>query len=79
MRGDENISLMVNGITKQNSSIKNMIFSPGEIVKYISARMTLEKGDLIFTGTPEGVSRVVPDDKIEALLEDIGTIKTQIK
>ena len=78
LRGDENISLMVNGITKQNSSIKNMIFSPVEIVKYISARMTLEKGDLIFTGTPEGVSKVVPGDKIDASLENIGTITTQI-
>jgi 5-carboxymethyl-2-hydroxymuconate isomerase len=78
LRGDENISLSVNGITKQNSSIKNMIFSPVEIVKYISARMTLEKGDLIFTGTPEGVSKVVPGDKIEAVLENIGNIKTNI-
>jgi len=56
-----------------------MIFSPVEIVKYISARMTLEKGDLIFTGTPEGVGRVVPGDKIEAQLENIGNIFTQIK
>jgi len=78
LRGDENISLMVNGITKQNSSIKNMIFSPVEIVKYISAKMTLEKGDLIFTGTPEGVSKVVPGDKIEAEIENIGKIKTQV-
>ncbi|MCX6174872.1 MAG: fumarylacetoacetate hydrolase family protein [Ignavibacteriales bacterium] len=79
LRGDENISLMVNGITKQNSSIKNMIFSPVEIVKYISAKMTLEKGDLIFTGTPEGVSKVIPGDKIEAEIENIGKIKTQVK
>ena len=56
-----------------------MIFSPVEIVKYISTRMTLEKGDLIYTGTPEGVGRVVPGDKIEASLENIGTITTQIK
>ncbi len=78
LKGDENISLSVNGIVKQNSSIKNMIFSPVEIVKFISARMTLEKGDLIFTGTPEGVSKVVPGDKIEAALENIGNIKTNI-
>src|SRR3989339_391304 len=78
LRGDEKISLSVNGTTKQNTSIKNMLFSPAEIVKYISARMTLEKGDLIFTGTPEGVSRVVVGDKIEAELENIGKIKTQI-
>lgn len=78
LRGDEVISLSVNGIVKQNSSIKNMIFSPVEIVKYISARMTLEKGDLIFTGTPEGVSRVVPGDKIEANIENLGIIITQV-
>jgi 5-carboxymethyl-2-hydroxymuconate isomerase len=77
-KGDENISLSVNGMVRQNSSIKNMIFSPVEIVKFISARMTLEKGDLIFTGTPEGVGRVVPGDKIEASLENIGTITTQV-
>lgn len=78
LRGNENISLSVNGVVKQNSSIKNMIFSPVEIVKYISARMTLEKGDLIFTGTPEGVGRVMPGDKIEASLENIGMIATQV-
>jgi len=79
LRGEEILSLSVNGNVRQNSSIKNMIFSPAEIVKYISARMTLEKGDVIFTGTPEGVGRVVPGDKIEASLENIGTITTQIK
>ena len=79
LKGDEKISLSVNGTMRQNSSIKNMIFSPAEIVKYISAKMTLEKGDLIFTGTPEGVGRVVPGDKIEAWLENIGKITTQIK
>jgi len=78
LRGDENIFLSVNGNVKQNSSIRNMIFSPVEIVKFISSKMTLEKGDLIFTGTPEGVSRVVVGDKIEAYLENIGTIKTII-
>jgi 2-keto-4-pentenoate hydratase/2-oxohepta-3-ene-1,7-dioic acid hydratase in catechol pathway len=78
LRGGEKITLSVNGNVKQNSSIKNMIFSPTEIVKFISSKMTLEKGDLIFTGTPEGVSRVVVGDKIEASLENIGEIKTQV-
>lgn len=41
--------------------------------------MKLEKGDLIFTGTPEGVGKVVIGDKIEAELENIGTIKTIIE
>ncbi len=78
LTGTEILSLKVNGVQKQNTSIKNMIFSPVEIVKYISSRMTLEKGDLIFTGTPEGVSKVVPGDKIEASLENVGNISTEV-
>lgn len=78
LRGNENISLYVNNSIRQNSSIKNMLFSPVQIVKYISEKMTLEKGDLIFTGTPEGVGRVTVGDKIYAQLENIGTIKTEI-
>ena len=78
LRGDETISLSVNGVTKQNTSIKDMIFSPVEIVKYISTKMTLEMGDLIFTGTPEGVGQVVRGDKIEASLENVGRITTNV-
>ncbi|MGK9369156.1 fumarylacetoacetate hydrolase family protein [Melioribacter sp. Ez-97] len=78
LKGDETIKLSVNGELRQNSSIKNMMFDPVKIVKYISSKMTLEKGDLIFTGTPEGVGRVVPGDKIHAELENIGIIDTEI-
>ncbi|MBM4171507.1 MAG: fumarylacetoacetate hydrolase family protein [Ignavibacteria bacterium] len=78
-KGNEKIKLSVNGNVRQNSSLDKMIFSPVEIVKYISARMTLEKGDLIFTGTPGGVGKVIPGDRIEAEIENIGKISTQIK
>ncbi|OGU63375.1 MAG: 2-oxopent-4-enoate hydratase [Stygiobacter sp. RIFOXYC12_FULL_38_8] len=78
LRGDENISLSVNDTVKQNTSISNMIFNAAQCVKHISSRMTLEKGDLIFTGTPEGVGRVVPGDKLFGEIENIGTIVTQI-
>jgi 5-carboxymethyl-2-hydroxymuconate isomerase len=78
LTGKEKISLRVNGSTKQDTVLENMIFSPVEIVKYISAKMSLEKGDLIFTGTPEGVSKVVPGDKIDAEIENIGRVTTQI-
>ena len=78
LKKDENILLKVNGELRQNSSLRNMIFSPVEIIKYISSRMTLEKGDLIFTGTPEGVGKVVPGDKIFAKIENVGQINTQV-
>lgn len=78
LKGNEKISLSVNGIQRQNSTLDNMIFSPVEIVKFISSRLTLEKGDLIFTGTPEGVGRVVPGDKIEASLENIDSLHNEV-
>jgi len=54
--------------------LKSMISNPAEIVEYISSVMTLEKGDLIFTGTPAGVSRVNRGDKLEAKLGEIAEL-----
>lgn len=75
---NENIFLEVNGTVKQNSSLDKMIFNIREIVSYISKKMTLEKGDLIFTGTPEGVGRVVKGDKIKAGIKNIADVETEI-
>ncbi len=78
IKGDENISLSINGQIKQNSSLANMIFSPVEIVKYISSKMTLEKGDLIYTGTPAGVGKVERGDVINAEIENISSLTTEV-
>lgn len=78
IKGNEKILLKVNDELKQNSSIDNMIFSPVQIVKFISTRLKLEKGDLIFTGTPEGVSKVVPSDFLYGEIENIAKIETKI-
>lgn len=74
----EPIKLWVNKELRQNSPLNKMIFSPVEIVKYISSKMTLEKGDLIFTGTPEGVSKVNRGDKIEAEITNIARLSADI-
>jgi acylpyruvate hydrolase len=79
LNGDERIWLSVNGEMKQNSFLKNMIFDISTLVKFISSRMTLEPGDLIFTGTPEGVGRVVRGDKLEGGIQNIGKVTTVIK
>lgn len=71
LKSDEKLELKVNGIIKQSDTLKSMLFKPAEIVEYISSIMTLEKGDLIFTGTPAGVSRVNRGDKLEAKLGEI--------
>jgi acylpyruvate hydrolase len=74
IKADEKLELKVNGAVKQSDTLKSMLFNPAEIVEYISSVMTLEKGDLIFTGTPAGVSRVNRGDKLEAKLGDIATL-----
>jgi 5-carboxymethyl-2-hydroxymuconate isomerase len=76
--GDEKIFLSVNNELKQTSTIGMMLFNSVESVKNISKRMTLEKGDLIFTGTPAGVGRVVKGDKLSGGIENIGDIETMI-
>ncbi len=77
--GKEKISLKVNDELRQNSNLNKMIFSPIEIVKYISSKMTLEKGDLIYTGTPKGVNKVARGDKLFADIENIGKLEVEIK
>ena len=71
LKSDEKLELKVNGVVKQSDTLKSMIFNPVEIVEYISSIMTIEKGDLVFTGTPSGVSRVNRGDKLEAKLGEI--------
>jgi 2-keto-4-pentenoate hydratase/2-oxohepta-3-ene-1,7-dioic acid hydratase in catechol pathway len=78
LTGNEKIELKVNGEVKQSSPLSQMIFSPVEIVKYISSRMTLEKGDLIFTGTPAGVGKVNVGDILIAKIENVGTLQNKI-
>jgi 2-keto-4-pentenoate hydratase/2-oxohepta-3-ene-1,7-dioic acid hydratase in catechol pathway len=56
-----------------------MIFPPSEIVKYLSERMTLEPGDLIYTGTPEGVSKVERGDVLKSSITNIAEMKNDIK
>jgi 2-keto-4-pentenoate hydratase/2-oxohepta-3-ene-1,7-dioic acid hydratase in catechol pathway len=69
------LSLKVNDEVRQNSNTSFMIFSIEEIIEYISNVMTLEPGDLILTGTPEGVSEIKRGDNLEAKLGDICSLK----
>ena len=73
------ITLAVNGQLRQNSNTRNMIFSIEEIVGYISSIFTMEAGDLIFTGTPEGVASVVPGDLVRAELQEVGILEVGIE
>jgi len=79
------ISTRLNGETLQEGNTCNMIFSVAETVAYISQLMTLEPGDIIATGTPEGVGfkRTPPiflrhDDVVEVEIEKIGTLRNPV-
>lgn len=73
-----NISLMINGEMKQNANTSQMIFKIGYVVHYISSIFGLKKGDLIFTGTPAGVTRLNSGDFIEAEIEKIGKLEIKV-
>ncbi|HZP61912.1 MAG TPA: fumarylacetoacetate hydrolase family protein [Terriglobales bacterium] len=68
----------VNGQTRQRGNTKNFIFPLDVIVRYIAEVMTLEPGDLIATGTPEGVGPVVAGDTVEIEISGIGTLRNPI-
>lgn len=78
------ISLSVNGVQRQNSTTGEMIFKIDEIIEYVSAGTTLLPGDVISTGTPEGVANFtgVPflkeGDVVEASIQGIGTLKNVV-
>jgi len=76
---DEEITLSVNGVIKQEDTLSRMIFNQAELVEYVSSVMTLEKGDLIFTGTPAGVSKVNRGDKLVGKIEGIAELTCRIK
>ena len=70
--------LAVNGVVKQDSDISKLIWGVPEIISFISESMMLAPGDLIMTGTPEGVGPVVRGDLITGGIDGIGEIKTPI-
>ncbi|HEV8537401.1 MAG TPA: fumarylacetoacetate hydrolase family protein [Bacteroidota bacterium] len=75
---DFRIRCSVNGVVRQESSTIGMIFSVEKIIEYVSSFLTLERGDLIFTGTPEGVGPVVAGDVIEAELVGYAKISHRV-
>ena len=80
---DLGIKLKVNGEIKQNSDTGNMIFSIPEIVEFISRITTLEPGDIIATGTPEGTGHasgqfLKDGDSVEVEIDGIGILKNGV-
>lgn len=72
------ISCRVNGALRQRSSTAQMIFSIPRVIEYVSSVFTLEEGDLLYTGTPEGVGAVGVGDELVAELEGYVTTTHRI-
>jgi len=72
------IELKVNGKVTQTSDLSKLIWSVPEVIANLSGLVRLEPGDLIMTGTPEGVAAVVKGDLLEGMVEGVGTITTRI-
>ena len=72
------ITLEVNGKMRQTSTIGKLIWNIAEIIEHLSAAWELQPGDLIFTGTPEGVAAVVAGDKLTGEVPGVGRLQLQI-
>ena len=72
------IELKVNGAVRQSSDVGKLIWSIPETIAYLSKLVRLEAGDLIFTGTPEGVAAVGHSDLLEGTVEGVGTVRVRI-
>jgi fumarylpyruvate hydrolase len=72
------ISLMVDGTQKQKSDLSNLIWSVPEVIMHLSQFFTLQPGDLIYTGTPEGVGKVVAGQTMLGEIEGLGQLHVNV-
>jgi 2-keto-4-pentenoate hydratase/2-oxohepta-3-ene-1,7-dioic acid hydratase in catechol pathway len=69
------LRVRVNGETRQDGNTRDMVFDVPSLVAYVSQAMTLEPGDLILTGTPEGVGPLAPGDAVEVEIDGVGVLE----
>ena len=74
-----NFELIKNGEAVQKGNTSNMLWKIDELIAYTSQYFTLRTGDVIFTGTPDGVAKVQPDDVLEGFIEDKKIFRIQVK
>ena len=77
--GDLDLEIAVNGEQRQNSNTSRLILGVPELIELASSFYTLYPGDVIFTGTPEGVSPIEAGDEIVATIEKIGTMRVRVR
>lgn len=75
---DVRVQCLVNGVVKQDGRTSSMIFDVPTLVAYASDVMTLEPGDLLVTGTPEGVGPIAAGDRVTVAIEGIGELTVSV-
>ena len=76
--GKAGIWLQVNGVDRQRSNVAQLIWNIAETIEHLSAAWELQPGDLIYTGTPEGVGAVVTGDMLEGGVDGLGSIRLKL-
>jgi 2-keto-4-pentenoate hydratase/2-oxohepta-3-ene-1,7-dioic acid hydratase in catechol pathway len=71
---DVHLETRVNGEVRQSASTSDMVFGVATIIEFVTEFMTLLPGDVIMTGTPEGVGKLEPGDKVEVEIDGIGVL-----
>jgi 2-keto-4-pentenoate hydratase/2-oxohepta-3-ene-1,7-dioic acid hydratase in catechol pathway len=72
------ITCKINGVVKQSGNTRDMIFPIPVLISFISRQFTMEEGDIIATGTPAGISPIVPGDTVEVEVEKIGVLRNPV-
>jgi 2-keto-4-pentenoate hydratase/2-oxohepta-3-ene-1,7-dioic acid hydratase in catechol pathway len=72
------VTCKINGVVNQSGNTRDMIFPIPVLISFISRQFTLEEGDVIATGTPAGISPIVPGDTVEVEVEKIGVLRNPV-
>ncbi|MGB5550480.1 MAG: fumarylacetoacetate hydrolase family protein, partial [Thermoanaerobaculia bacterium] len=73
------VETRVNGKVRQQGSSSEMIWGVTELLVYASQMMTLEAGDVVLTGTPEGVGPLAPGDELEVEVSGVGVLENRVE
>jgi 2-keto-4-pentenoate hydratase/2-oxohepta-3-ene-1,7-dioic acid hydratase in catechol pathway len=73
------VEARLNGEVRQRASTVDMVFGVATLIEYITSFMTLLPGDMIMTGTPEGVGKLAPGDVVEVEVEGVGTLANMVR
>ena len=75
---DLHLTLKVNGKVRQDGNTSDMIFTPAKLISYVSRYMTIEEGDIMATGTPEGVGEIRAGDVVELEIEGVCRLTNKV-